>query len=337
MRHFFEAFRRWMPSWFPQVLGYAVSAICLAWVLHNYNIRELASAIRTLDWRWVALASVSDLSVYVVHGWRWNTLLGPVVRLRFWRTVQAIYIGLFANEVLPLRVGELIRCYLLAHWNDFRISLSLASAAVERLIDGFWMLAAFLITAGFVRRIPRDLIILVQLIGVLLLLGTGVLIWVIYHKQHVHLVIRESRWAATLRHIVEGVHLMGNRRTIGFTILISGLYLALQVVSVWALMNAYGFDLSFWVAGGVLTIVRFATVVPNAPGNVGLFQVACVLALRLFDVERDAAKTFSFVMFFALTMPLLIGGAIATALTGVNIGELRERAQRGAIAVHHDA
>lgn len=326
-----------MPSWFPQVLGYAVSAVCLAWVLHNYNIRELASAIRALDWRWVALASASDLSVYVVHGWRWNTLLGPVVRLRFWRTVQAIYIGLFANEVLPLRVGELIRCYLLAHWNDFRISLSLASAAVERLIDGFWMLAAFLITAGFVRRIPRDLIILVQIIGILLLLGTAVLIWVIYHKQHVHLVIRESRWAATLRHIVEGVHLMGNRRTIGFTILISGLYLALQVVSVWALMNAYGFDLSFWVAGGVLTIVRFATVVPNAPGNVGLFQVACVLALRLFDVERDAAKTFSFVMFFALTLPLLIGGAVATALTGVNIGELRERAQRGAVAVHHDA
>ena len=337
MRNFLEAFRRWMPSWFPQVLGYAVSAVCLVWVLHNYNIRELASAIRTLDWKWVALAAASDLSVYVVHGWRWNTLLGPVVRLRFWRTVQAIYIGLFANEVLPLRVGELIRCYLLAHWNDFRISLSLASAGVERLIDGFYMLAAFLVTAGFVRRIPRDLIILVQLIGVLLLIGAAVLIWVIYHKQHVHFVIRESRWSATLRHIVEGLHLMGNRRTIGFTILISGLYLGLQVVSVWALMNAYGFDLSFWVAGGVLAIVRFATVVPNAPGNVGLFQVACVLALRLFDVERDAAKTFSFVMFFALTMPLLIGGAVATALTGVNIGELRERAQRGAVAVHYDA
>lgn len=333
----FDAFRRWMPSWFPQVLGYAVSAVCLLWVLHNYNIRDLTSAIRTLDWKWVALAVVADLSAYLVHAWRWNTLLGPVIRLRFWRTVQAIYIGLFANEVLPLRMGELIRCYLLAHWSDFRISLSFASAAVERLIDGFWMLAAFLVTAGFVRRIPRDLIILVQLMGVLLLLGTGVLIWVIYHKQHVHFVIRESRWAATLRHIVEGLHLMGNRRTIGLTILISGLYLLVQVVSVWALMNAYGFDLSFWVAGGVLTIVRLGTVIPNAPGNLGLIQVACVVALRLFDVEADTAKTFSFVLFFALTVPLLIGGAIATALTGVNLGELRDRAQRGAVAVHHDA
>ncbi len=149
--------------------------------------------------------------------------------------------------------------------------------------------------------------------------------------------VRESRWAATLRHIVEGLHLMGNRRTLGLTVVISGLYLALQVVSVWALMNAFGFDLSFWVAGGVLTIVRLGTVIPNAPGNLGLIQVACVVALRLFDVESDAAKTFSFVMFFALTLPLLIGGAVATALTGLNLGELRERAQRGAIAVHHDA
>jgi hypothetical protein len=337
MRHFLEAFRRWMPSWLPQVLGYAISAACLFWVLHNYNLSELTAAIRTLDWKWVALSVVADLSVYLAHAWRWNVLLGPVVRLRYWRTVQSIYIGLFANEVLPLRVGELIRCYLLAHWSDFRISLSFASAAVERLIDGFWMLAAFLVTAGFVKRIPRDLILLVQALGLVLLIGVALLVWVIYHKQHVHLVIRESRWASTLRHIVEGIHLMGNRRTIGFTVLVSGLYLLLQVVSVWALMNAYGFDLSFWVAGGVLVIVRLGTVIPNAPGNLGLIQVACVVALRLFDVENDTAKTFSFVMFFALTLPLLIGGAVATALTGLNIGELRDRAQRGAIAVPHDA
>src|SRR5579871_6368184 len=337
MRQFLETFRRWMPSWFPQVVGYALSALCLLWVLHNYNLGELAAAIRTLDWKWVALSVAADLSVYLVHAWRWNTLLGPVVGLRFWRTVQAIYIGLFANEVLPLRTGELIRCYLLAHWNDLRLSLSFASAAVERLIDGFWMLATFLITASFVRGIPRDLLILVQLLGVILFLGAALLVWIVYHKQQVHLVVAESRWSSTLRHIVEGLHLMGNRRTMGFTSIISLLYLALQVLTVYALMKAYGLDLSFWVAGGVLAIVRFATVVPNAPGNLGLYQVACVLALGLFDVEKNDAKTFSFVMFFATVLPLLIGGAIAVAVTGLNIGELRDRAQRGVETVQSDA
>jgi hypothetical protein len=54
-----------------------------------------------------------------------------------------------------------------------------------------------------------------------------------------------------------------------------------------------------------------------------------VLALGLFDVEAGDAKTFSFIMFFALTLPLLVGGAVAVAITGLNIGELRHQAQQG--------
>src|SRR4051812_43847538 len=106
--------RRKIPTWAWQTLGYCLSAACLIWVLHGYNFNQLMPAIRSLDWWWVSLAVISDLVVYVIHAWRWNTLLEPVARLKLWRTTQAIYIGIFANEVLPLRVGELIRCYLLA-------------------------------------------------------------------------------------------------------------------------------------------------------------------------------------------------------------------------------
>src|SRR5262249_21772679 len=93
--------QRRVPSWLPQVLGYGLSIGCLFWVLRGYDLRQLWWDFRTLDWRWMALAVVADLVVYVCHGWRWKTLLSPVSRLNFWRTVQAIYIGLFANEVLP--------------------------------------------------------------------------------------------------------------------------------------------------------------------------------------------------------------------------------------------
>jgi uncharacterized protein (TIRG00374 family) len=321
--------RRKMPSWLPQVLGYGLSIGCLLWVLHGYRVKGLMPAIRSLDWRWVSVAILADLAVYVAQGWRWNTLLAPVVRLRLWRTVQAIYIGLFANEVLPLRAGELIRWYLLAHWNDLRLSLSFASVAVERVIDGVWMLLAFLITAGFVRGIPRDLIILVQVLGALIVLSAGALVWLASTRPETHAVDGESRWSSTLRHVTEGLQLMGNPRTLGLTSAISLLYLLLQVLVVYALMKSYGLDLSFWVAAGVLAIIRVATVVPNAPGNVGLMNVACVLALRLFDVETNDAKTFSFILLGAQSFPLLLGGAIATALTGSNIGELHARAKRG--------
>jgi len=329
--------KRRIPSWVWQTMGYCLSAACLFWVMHGYPLRNLVTTVRSLDFRWVFVAVAADLAVYVCHAWRWQTLLAPVVRLRLWRTVQSIYIGLFANEVLPLRTGELIRCYLLAHWNDFRISLSISSAAMERIIDGFWMVACFLITASVVRGIPDDLVLLVRAICVLLVVSTVLLVWIVARKQDAHAAIGEGRWAATLSHVVEGVHLMGNPQTMAKTALVSLLYLALQILSWWALMKADLLDLSIWQAVGIVAIIRFGTVVPNAPGNLGLFQASCVLAMKLFDVETDVAKSFSFVTFFALTVPLLVGGAVATALAGLNLGELRHRAQRGAAGIHQEA
>jgi uncharacterized protein (TIRG00374 family) len=190
-------------------------------------------------------------------------------------------------------------------------------------------LLAFLITAGFVKGIPKNLIILVQVLGALIVLSAGALLWIMATRRQTYAVDSESRWSATLRHVVEGLQLMGNVRTLGATSLISLFYLLLQILSVYALMKSYGLDLSFWVAAGVLAIIRVGTVVPNAPGNVGLLNVACVLALRLFDVETNDAKTFSLILLGALNFPLLLGGAIATALTGLNIGELHARATRG--------
>jgi glycosyltransferase 2 family protein len=328
---------RKMPRWLPQALGFGVSLGSLIWVLHGYNFNELIPAIRSLDFRWLLLAVISDLSIYIAHAIRWKALLAPVARVRLWRTIQSIYIGLFANEVLPLRTGELIRCYLLAHWHTLRLSLGFSSAAVERLIDGLWMLGCFIATAAVVKAIPKDIVILVQILGGLLVSATVALIWIVNHKHRAHVLVKESRWASTLRHVIEGLHLMGNRKTIAWTSFLSLVYLALNVLFVYAMMRAYGLDLSYWAAGGVLTVVRFATVIPNAPGNIGLSQVAFVAALGMFDVSTNDAKTFSFIVFFAQNIPLVVGGAIAVSLTGLNIGELRDRARRGAETLHAPA
>jgi uncharacterized protein (TIRG00374 family) len=319
--------RRKRPAWLPQALAYTVSAGCMAWVVSRYSFRNLEGDLQTLNWWWAVVAALAELGIYVCQAWRWNTLLSPVVRLSFWRTVQAIYIGLFANEVLPLKIGEPIRCYLLAHWSDFRISLGFASAAVERLMDGFWMLLALLITTAFV-KLPEDLTILVRILEGILLLGTAALFWILHHHEEDHAILDQSRWSAMLRHVVEGLHLMGNWRTLVKTTLISLLFAVLQILPVYALIKADNMDLSFFTAAAVATIIRLATFIPGAPSNVGVLNVACVAALVLFDVEKDVAKSFSMLMLGILTLPLLIGGAVATALTGVNIGELRDRAHR---------
>ncbi len=320
-----------IPAWATQAAGFVLSAAALAWVLHGYKIKEdLLPALRELDWKWIALAVAFDLGAYLIHAWRWRTLLEPVIRLGFWRTAQAIYIGLFANEILPLRTGELIRCYLLAHWNNLRISLSFASAAVERVIDGIVLVGCFLATAGMIRDIPNELMFLVRVMGLALIVLAIGLYWMIHSKVEVHNVLRESKWAATYRHVAEGLHLMGNKRTLLITSGISVLYVAVQFASLWAVMKAYQLDLSIWSAAAIVTVIRLWTVVPNAPGNVGFLNAACVVALRGLDVEPKVATTFSIILFGVWTLPIVVTGAVATALTGSNITELRRRARLGA-------
>jgi uncharacterized protein (TIRG00374 family) len=317
-----------MPHWAPQFLGYALSAGCLFWVFHRYKIGDLIPQIRQLEWQWVALGVALDLSVYVCQAWRWVLLYRPVDRLPFWRTVQAIFVGLFANEVLPLRVGELIRCYLVAHWNDQLISVVFASVAIERLVDGLWMVLSFIVVAQHLNDLPRLLTYTVRGLEALVVAGIVLLAYVMIRRSQAHAIVRESRRAAVFRHVVEGLHTMGNWQTLACVMPVSFLYLVLQVLSYWALMKAFQLDLSAWDAVAVLAIVRLVTVVPNAPANIGLINAGCLIALKVFGVERKDAEEFSILLFLALTLPLLVTGAIATALTGLNLGEIHHHARQ---------
>jgi uncharacterized protein (TIRG00374 family) len=320
-----EKLRKKIPGWLMPSLGYTLSAISLIWVFHGFNLHQTLSDLESLDWRYVSIAVIFDLVVYLCHGWRWNILLRPVAKPSYWRSVQAIYIGLYANEILPLRTGEVIRCYLLSHWNDLPISLALSSAAIERILDGIWLVLALWITTHLV-PLPRYLIDGTQILGVGLCFLMALLIFIAVHKQKAHAVVSETAWASGLRHIIEGIHAMGNWRTMLATGGASLVYLALQIVPVWALMEGYGLDLSIWAAAAVYIILRLGTVIPNAPGNAGLYQFFCVLGLGLFNVPKSTAVGFSLMMFGVLTLPLLIGGFIAVALTGLKLEDIRTRA-----------
>jgi uncharacterized membrane protein YbhN (UPF0104 family) len=98
------------------LVTWAISIGSLVWALRGYDFSQIKVAFLSVRWGWVLVAVMLELTVYVVQGWRWLTLLRPIERMGLWETVHAIYIGLFASGVLPLRPGEIIRGYLLAIW-----------------------------------------------------------------------------------------------------------------------------------------------------------------------------------------------------------------------------
>jgi uncharacterized protein (TIRG00374 family) len=122
--------------------GYLIAAACLAWLLHDVRLSEIAGYLAGARWRWIALALAFDVLSYACQGWRWKLLLEPLGPISVFRATQAIYAGLFTNEVLPMRAGELVRAGVVAGRLHVRLDAVAASILVERLLDAAWLALA---------------------------------------------------------------------------------------------------------------------------------------------------------------------------------------------------
>jgi uncharacterized protein (TIRG00374 family) len=312
------------------VVTNVISIGCLIWSLRDIKLAALLDDLATMNWWWVALAVLADIAVYCWHGWRWSLLLHPIEPVSFWRTVRAIYVGLFANEVLPFRAGELLRCYLISRWTALPFSVSLSSAIIERIFDGIWLCLCLIVTLRIVPR-PGRMRLLVgseYVLAIVVLAGVGLLAVAMFRRHHAHALLEGGSWKRNLRVLIDDLSLIGHSKYLYLAFLQSLPYLLLQVIPIYASFRGYGFeDLALADAFALMVILRLGSVVPQAPGNLGLFQfLAAESLIKIFNVVPDQAHRFAQVLWGIVTLPLLIGGAIALSVTGARIGELRRAA-----------
>ena len=305
-----------------------VSLACLWWVLHDQRWSEFWDDIKSLNWGWVLFAVGADVVVYVFQGWRWSLLLKPVDDIPVWRSVRAVYVGLFANEILPFRAGELIRCYLQAEWSKVPLTVSLSSAIVERVFDGFWLVAGLGLAAVLVPGLPTFVLEGAIVLAVFVAAAGLLLALAMFHKHRMHRMLKKTGWQRHLLILIEDLYVIGHSRYLYYSALMSVPYLLLQVVPFYAMMRAYGFvDYSWGTASLIMVVMRLSSVVPQAPGNVGTFQYLLAKILIMLQYGSGYAKRFSFIMWAAITLPLLIVGSVALIVTGARIDELHRQAR----------
>lgn len=280
-----------------------------------------------MKWSWVVAAVICDILVYVLQGWRWSLLLRPVADIPYSRSIRAVYVGLFANEILPLRTGELIRCYLQGRWSGLPFTVVLSSAIIERIFDGIWLIICLVVTTYYV-DVPDLYITLGQILGVVVLLAGALLGAAMFFKHQTRAAFAGNRFLSKLNVLLEDLYLIGHSRFLYLSAIASLPYLLLQMLPIYALTRGYGIPISIGESFAIMVILRLIAVVPQAPGNLGTFQAAAAFGLAMFGVDPSMAKRFSFVMWAVITMPLLLAGFFALAITGIRLSELRREAEQ---------
>ncbi len=320
------------PSPWRRLLMYALAAAALLWVFHDVHPRRLWAAMTVAYWSFVALAVAVDILTYVLQGIRWKLLLAPVGRIRPLRATQAIYAGLFTNEVMPLRFGELVRAFLASRWVGSGIAGVVPSMLIERFLDAIW-LALGIGLAAILVPLPHNLLQAGDVLGGVVVAATLVFAWIVFRKEkELEHGVEEPRTAgrvsAFVRELARGLREIGLGRRFGLAAVLSAGMIACQALAVWFMMLACGIHLHVGAGAVVFLVVRLGTAIPNAPANVGSFQFFTVLGLGLFGVDKTVAAGFSVVDFVALTAPLWILGLLAVSRTGMTLGEIRTQVNR---------
>lgn len=313
----------------PRILGYGLALVCLVWVLHDFHIVQAMHDIANVDWRWVLLGMAFDVVSYGVQALRWKFLLKPFGNVRLTRSIRAVYTGLFANLVFPLRPGEFFRSYLLATSENITLGRVLGSLGVERLIDLVIATASLAVASLFV-DLPRRFNRVADILGVVTLVVLAVIVSLIFYLE-----IKlgsdtppetEGRgFRAKALGALSVLHAIGTAPSFYPALLLSLLMPFCQILGLWAMVKSYGLHLPFLASAVVLLVINLGVSLPNAPANVGSYQFFCVLGLSVFQVEKTTATGFSIFAFLALTFPFVFLGFAALMRSGLSLRSMRER------------
>ncbi|HEU0121513.1 MAG TPA: flippase-like domain-containing protein [Bryobacteraceae bacterium] len=311
--------------------SWAVAAACLLWVFHDTELSKLAEHFRGIRWSWVLAAVACDIGSYCFEGIRWGRLLRPIGKLPFRRAVQAIYAGLFTNEVLPMRAGDMVQTYLGGRFIGCPFATVLPSIMVGALIDGLWVVFALGIVAEVI-PLPSSVVSIARWFAIVLATMGGVLSVVIARRPRT----RESRplpstvgWQGKvklfLRQLVGGLEQMRPIPDLIPAFVYSAGIVVLQGLSFWLIMKAYGLNIAFFAGATVFLIVHISSAVPGAPSNIGSYQLVTVLGLQMFGIDKTQAAGFSMVVFVLLTLPFWIIGPIALARSGLKLNTIPQK------------
>ncbi len=305
--------------------AFAALVALLVWRGPDWNL--VADAFRLVAWEWIVAAIALNLLSVVARAAAWDRVIEqamPAPRPPFRLVFSAFGVGLFANAVLPGRIGELARVAVLTRHQ-------------ERRADAW----ATLVGTVFAHRV-FDVVPLLLLIGWVLLTaeiphwaltsltvfaaaGFGLFAFALASARRRHRSVLEE--VSPVRRLVTmaryGLGVMHAPIPAATAILLQCVGWTCQLFAVWATMRAFDIHVPLHAAGLVLVLMNVAMLFPLWPGNIGLVQAAVALPLVSYGVPY--AKGFAFgIGLQAVEMSVGVGvGLLFLAREGLSFAMLK--------------
>jgi glycosyltransferase 2 family protein len=307
------------------LIGVAIS-VGAAWILlRSVDVGAAIDVLRRADLAAVGLMAVTVFLDVAARAARWRGLLAPIRPLPYARVLGYTYLGYLANNVLPARLGELVRSHALGEGEGLSRPTVLGTVVVERIVDTVIVVAVAAV-AVVVLRVGGVVSTAVALgaifVGVLL---AGLLVAVVSHRlpgaERVQaLAARVPRIVELWRRLRDGLQVVGRPSAVAIAMAFSVLAWTASIATFMVGGRAVGIDLSPIQAALLSSGVALATIVPSGPGYLGTFELTAVGIASQFSIDRDPAFALALLVHAMILLVTSIGGAISALRLGVGLG-----------------
>ena len=288
---------------------------------------RVADAFRLVDLEWVVAAILLNLLSVVARAAAWDRVIEqamPPPRPRYREVFSAFGVGLFANAVLPGRIGELARVAVLTRRQERRADAwasLVGTVFAHRVFD----VIPVLLLIGYVlatSEIPHWALTSLMIFAAV---GFGLFAFALASARRHHRSVLDE--AGQVRRLVTmaryGLGVMHEPVPAAIAVLLQCIGWTFQLLAVWATMQAFDIHVPLHAAALVLLLMNVAMLFPLWPGNIGLVQAAVALPLVSYGVPY--AKGFAFgIGLQAIEMSVGVGvGLIFLAREGLSYAMLK--------------
>lgn len=317
------------------VVGLGISLLALALAFRGAHLGDVLAALRQANYFYILPALALIYLGQLARAMSWHTLLNRPIP--FARVFGALNAGYLLNNVLPFRLGELGRAYLIGRSQaNLRGTHALSTVLVERLLD---LLLVLLMMTAFLPQVlgvaqVREAALASLVIGAIAL--TGML--VIAHQRA--LVLSVARWALARAPFLSAIHLearagafvdglapLQNIRQAVLAAFWSALAWLAAGLATWTLMLGFIPHATLPMGFFVLIVTALGIAVPSAPAGAGVFEYAAVLALSAFQVDASLAFSYAVVLHACYFVLLSSLGMVELARAGETVFHLARAAQ----------
>ncbi|OQY79769.1 MAG: hypothetical protein B6D41_22220 [Chloroflexi bacterium UTCFX4] len=320
-------------------LGVVISLGLLAFVFYGTDLNAIGNAFRTANYIYLLPAVALYFIGVGMRAARWHFLLRSLKALSMWRLFQVTVIGYMVNDLLPLRLGELARAYILGETEGLGKTSVLVTIVLERVFDGVTMLL-FIGVAAFFLPLNQALQTLL-LVGTILFAAVAIaLVIVAGLRERIDALVQRGlrrlpgKWSARGLHLIDsffhGLAALRNPTdalaALGFSILAwlleAGMYAMLAL--------GFGIALPFPVFVLATAVANLVTIVPSTPGYVGVFDVPVKAILALFNVDASVAASYTLLLHATLIVPVVLLGLAFMWRLGLSLSQLRKQSVENA-------